>query len=193
VNPLFIPKSTTKSFRVRMVGGGGGGSGNGAGTGGGNSGAAGCYQEFLVFNVESFYGYFVGAKGNGGSTGSAGGPTGFNTQTEINEVTGGNGGPAVTSASLTPASGGTVSYRSLGIIVNEIPGASGNIGVLGSGGAPGAIGASGPWGGAGGGSSGSAAARPAAVNSGSGGGGGGNSIQGSDGGSGVIIIEEYSI
>ncbi len=191
---------------VRGKAGGGGGGGAGApdsnvASGGGEGG----YFELNITSVPTSSAYAVGAGGAGGaggnpgSAGSSGGNTTFHDGGTTRTASGGTGGQV---GGVLPESGDGGAAPSLGgTVVVAIRGQGGFYGVL--------ITIAGAYGGHGGGSGGGKGGRggtdgtsaeaggDAGANTGAGGGGAstgftGTDVDGGDGGTGWILVEEYS-
>jgi hypothetical protein len=179
----YITPANCLYIRVRMVGGGGGGGGSN-GSYCGDGGGAGGYCEFIINNPSTSYVYSVGAGGSGGGAGSTGG-TGGTTTFGLAQATGGIGGQAIGNGG---GGGGTATLngQGLGIAI------SGNGGTTAGGGTSPATRAGAGGAGVFGGGAQGYGGHSAYANSGAGGAGaiyGSNS--GGNGGSGIIIVEEF--
>ncbi len=189
-----------RAARVRMKGGGGGGGGAGAPDGNvAGGGGEGAYEELWIDDLPSSSAYEVGAAGTAGSsssgTGGTGGDTDFNDGSVTRTAGGGSGGIAGGAIGEGGAGGSPDSIG--GTVVYACRGAPGQYGFLSS--IPEGFGGNGGGSGAGkGGTNGSSseAGSAAASNSGAGGGGGSRpnspNVAGAAGGSGYIIVEEYT-
>ncbi len=194
----------TKRARVRMKGGGGGGAGAGASDGNvGGGGGEGGYEELDITTVPSTSAVAVGAAGAAGSsssgTGGTGGDTTFHDGSVTRTASGGAGGIAGGgvgeggAGGAVDAIGGTValSYRGapgmFGFLFTTIAQAFGGNGG-GSGAGKGGFGTSD--------GAASEAGAAAGANSGAGGGGAARpnspNVAGGAGGSGWIVVEEFS-
>ena len=198
----FTTTATTSTLYVRMVGGGGGGggcSGLSSKLCAASGGASAAYLEKTIsVSANTGYSYAVGSGGSGGI--AANGSVGGNTHLVIGETTlqtnGGNYGYAQTASSVAittlGGAGGAAAYGG-DIGVQGTPG-GGSICISATVGLSGA-GAQSPFGG-GGRSQVSSTNGGDAFGYGAGGGGslsiGANNTTGGAGGSGLIIIQEYS-
>lgn len=207
----YTPTPGTTFARVKAIGGGGGGGSTVATTStqfsvsGGGGGGAYCESLLTALQIGASQMVTIGAAGAGGvagASGSTGGTTTFGALLTAPGGTGGGYGPAfpnTVSAVFTPPGGGA-SPSTGGNLINS-PGSSGHAGLASP--------SSGAFGGAGGGSAAARGAGGAVVTGsasttsganagvpGAGGGGvasvGANSIKtGGNGGSGMVIVEEY--
>jgi hypothetical protein len=195
----YTPTAGTNTARIRMIGGGGGG-GSATSSGGtqisvGGGGGGGGYIEHLLSGVTGTYTYTIG---QGGASGASGNPSLFSGGTLVASG-GGPGQNGVGSTTIEISIGGTGNVPTGGNITNQ-PGACGSPGISNyTNGAhvPGFGGSSALGGGAAMTIVNPSVGNAAQPNTGGGGTGAQNygnagTFLGGAGGSGLLIIEEYS-
>lgn len=197
----YTKPANITSILVEMVGGGGGGGGSSTCTASqlscGGGGGAGGYARTWIVSAAATYTYTVGAAGTGGTAGGGTGGTGGTTTFSFGSMsasggTGGVGGSAIATSSAGQSIGGS---GGVGANANTILlGSAGQWAMTSQGGIIGAIGGVSFFGGGG------VAGTPGAGGNGAVGSGGGGATTfqsgtgqaGGNGGTGYIIVWEFS-
>lgn len=201
----YTPTPGTASVIVELCGGGGGSAGcattdgsTGAIAGGGGAGAYGKSRFTSGFSGVTVTIGAAGAAGaSGANSGGNGGATSFGALLSADGGTGSApfSGPAGTSS--IGAGGGPGGATVTGSNILQLPGASGDYGIILGGSIAGGEGGSSPFGGVGGKGGGTGSVGTAGAAPGAGGGGGANQASssahgGSAGAAGIVIVYEYS-